>query len=253
LAIELAQVVTRARSTDVDDVILNVFGAAIGFGIYRVAVRAASGNSWARELLSRLGSRSEREPLLAGLVPIAVTAAIAVPMMFSTLLSATIGEGPDGIEGYAAAEWPEASVVARSDVGEHVFVVVSDRDPEARRLRMVDFVRVMPGRYTWLGTSEMRVGGSSRFAWSLTAYNTERDQLPVVVVWGSNLDGAESMLVTGNGADERLALPVASQFVVGFPFDARAMEQGAVLEDFAFSFRDTAGVDVSDRFSIEGR
>ena len=43
-AIEISQLWIPDRSADIDDVLLNVFGALLGFGIWRLARRAASGS-----------------------------------------------------------------------------------------------------------------------------------------------------------------------------------------------------------------
>jgi hypothetical protein len=254
VSIEIAQIITRARSSDVDDVILNTLGAVIGFTLFALVARAARGSAPGTTILERLGSRSEREPLLGALIPIGVTVAIVAPMMLSAIVAGTLGDGPDGIVGYAVGEWPAAEVVARTSIAEHTFLMVSDGPADAERLRLFDFERVMPGRYTWVSTSEIPTGSGSRFSWNITSFNTERNERPVVVIWGTNRDGAASILVTGNRADETLSIPPGPDFVVAFTFDMEAnVARGANVEDFSFVFVAASGDDVSHRFDLAGR
>lgn len=254
LVIEVVQLATRARATDIDDVILNTIGAGLGFIVYTfVAHRLEVVDRW-RALLVRIGAATNREPLLAGSVPILATTAIVAPMMLSTFLGATLGDGADGILSYPLAEWPTAAVVARTDVGDHTFLTVADGPDTAERVALYDFVEVLPGRFTWVGVSEMPAGQGSRYNWTLTSFNIERNVGPVVAVWGTNNAGAETIVITGNGASERLAVPEGSEFVVAFQLELDAETLAApAFENFAVSFLDVDGIDVSHRFEAEGR
>ena len=133
IAIELTQVLTRARAIDVDDVILNTTGAAVGFAVYWVIAAVAQRSEGGRELWDRLGAQPDREPLLLGVAPIGLSVAIVIPMMLSTIVAGTLGEGRGGILGYAVAELPGSEVVARTDVAEYTFVLVGEGDAGARR------------------------------------------------------------------------------------------------------------------------
>ncbi len=249
IAIELTQVITRARAVDIDDVLLNTSGAVVGWLVFRVVAAAAKKARAFIIILDRCGAAPAREPLLLPLVPIGVAAAITVPLMLAPIIGGTLGEGPDGIVGFAVADWPDSSVVHQLDIAEHTFLVVSEGPPDQQRLRLVDFERVLPGRYTWVATGEAPAGRGSRYGWSITAWNTARDELPTVVVWGSNQDDAASVTVSGNGIAERLELPVGPAFAVGFQYDIEAHNPSSdVLGDFEFTFLDASGTDVTNRF-----
>ncbi|MBT8207639.1 MAG: VanZ family protein, partial [Acidimicrobiia bacterium] len=83
VAIELMQLITRARAVDIDDVILNTLGAALGFAIYRVVATLIRRFGLGRRLLDRAVADTEREQLLIPLWPIGVTLLIAIPMVLS--------------------------------------------------------------------------------------------------------------------------------------------------------------------------
>lgn len=252
--IEVAQVFTKARSIDIDDVLLNTIGAAIGWVIYSIVARIAERNTRALELLGRAGASSSREPLLRSIVPIAATLVFVIPMMLSSIFAATLGEGSQGIEGFATEDWPGSSVLARGDVAEHTFLVVGEDEAGDGAIRLYDFERVLPGRYTWVSTGEIGPGTGSRFSWSITAFNSARGEIPTVVVWGSNFEGASRMNVSGNGITTDIDLPTGTVFAVGFQFDIYANPSpDGILQDFEFSFFDDTGADVTTQFRLDGR
>jgi hypothetical protein len=127
---------TRARSIDVDDVLLNTIGAAIGWVIYSIVARMAERNTRTQKLLGRAGASSGREPLLRSIVPIAATLVFVIPMMLSSIFAATLGEGSQGIEGFATKDWPGSSVLARGDVAEHTFLVVGEGEAGDGAMRL---------------------------------------------------------------------------------------------------------------------
>ena len=219
-----------------------------------MAARWAGRSEAGRALIDRLGTVPDRNPLVLAAVPIGLSLTIVVPMMLSTIFGATLGDGQDGILGYAVEEWPGSSVFARTDVAQHTFVVAGEGVSGAQRLRLFEFKRVFPGRFTWVGTGEMAAGGGSRFGWSITVYNTLQEEIPTVVVWGWNDDDATPLRVSGNGADETMTMPSGHAFVVGFPYDIEAhLPERGILEDFRFTFMNGSGDDVTARFESEGR
>ena len=251
IAIELTQVLTRARAIDVDDVILNTTGAAVGFAVYWVIAAVAQRSEGGRELWDRLGAQPDREPLLLGVAPIGLSVAIVIPMMLSTIVAGTLGEGRGGILGYAVAELPGSEVVARTDVAEYTFVLVGEGDAGAPRLGLVGYERVLPGRYTWVQTGQMAAGGGSHYAWTITAFDPSRGESPGLFVWGTNQDEAAALVVSGNEIEETLSLEPGSAFVAGLTFDYWAQETpDGILADFEFTFLDGSGNDVSSSFSV---
>ena len=106
--------------------------------------------------------------------------------------------------------------------------------PDGQRLVLWQFQKVLPGRYTWLGTAEMPAGNGSRYSDSNTAFNSSAGEQPLLVVWGANEEAATALHVTGIGLDTTLALPPSGAFVVGSPFEPD--ETAEILDDFAFSF-----------------
>ncbi|MDH3250707.1 MAG: VanZ family protein [Acidimicrobiia bacterium] len=252
--IELAQLASRARATDVDDVILNSVGAALGFALYTLMARRLQRSDERRAFVARLGAGDGKEPLLAGWVPIAATAAIVVPMMYSTVIGETLGDGMAGILGYALEDWPAGQVAAQAETGGHTFVSISEGPPTAERIVLYDFVEVLPGRFTWVGTAELPPGEGSQYGWTVTAFNVEREVGPVVAVWGRNLAGATTMVINGNGMSERLIMPAAPHFVVAFRLALSAeMLAAPSFEDFSFRLLAADGTDVSHRFELVGR
>lgn len=249
VAIELLQVFTRARTIDIDDVILNTAGGTLGLGVFVVTGGLLGRWETGAALLDRLGSDGPREPLISALVPILATAAIVVPMMVSNLFSATLASGPSGVLADATSIWPGSSVVATNYVNEFLFVAVLEESFQPGLLGLVEYERVLPGRFTRTAWGEMLIEHPSQFRWSLTAFNPSRNEVPVVAVWGANSVRATEVEITNVGLSERLSIPEGDHFVIGLGYDVDALQGlDAVLEDFQFRFFDRSGADVTDQF-----
>lgn len=221
LLIEAIQTITRARATDVDDVILNVTGAAIGYGAYRLLTLTRAG----RRLAARIGREASHEPLALAGVPVVVSLLILVPMIVSTLLGSTIGD----LEADARVRVPGGELAHRFDTGQDTFVLVT----RGREVALIEYDRVLFGRSIWRGGGELRTPEDPTTAfWYLTPYNTARAELPVLVIWGRNDVGADHAVVVGNGLDERLAIPEGG-FVTGLRFDPLAnLGDDGILDEF---------------------
>ncbi len=236
--IESAEYITRARSVDIDDVILNSAGAMIGYAAFAVVAGLADRTAGGRRLGRRLAAETDREPLLAAAVPLLLTVAIAVPMMLSTIAASTLGGGAGGIEAYATAGLAVGEVVARHDIGNHTFLVASGETPTGYRLTLSDFEKVLPGRYTWLGTSTGEADTASSYQYYYPAFNPTAGERPMVVVWGRNADNAASVRITGNGIDTVVSIDPGRFFVVGSSF---AHDTTSALDEFRFTFADGNG------------
>ena len=248
IAIEVTQLLTRARAVDIDDVILNTLGAALGFVVYRALAWLVRRFAFGRRLLDRLAADTEREPLLLPLAPVGVTLMIAVPVMLSTVISATLSQG-DAVDD-ALARTPNGTVVALAEVEEYSFVLV-EAPPIVTKY---DYQRVLPGRFAPTAWGDLSSEAGSRFTWGLTPYNTAKRERPRLLIWGVNEQNAKSVTVTGNGITETLALPNDRYFVVGFIFDIEThLAPDANLADFDFTFIDAAGNDVSHDFDLTNR
>ncbi len=244
VAIEIVQTITRARATDVDDVILNVSGAAVGYLLFAVVHWLLDRPGAGRNVLARLRSPTAREPLLLGVVPIAATAVVVVPAMVASLFSATLGGGAGGILGDATAA-PGSSVVARADAAAHTFLVVADG---AGSVSLRIYERLPLGRYTLTASGGSWPDDSSFYNWSITEFDTEREELPTVVVWGVNDVAASTVVVTVNGVATERPLPEDRYFAVGFAFDIYANPGGALLEIDA-RFFDERATDLTEAFA----
>lgn len=241
--IEATQFVTRARSVDVDDIILNSAGAMIGYVTYRILNRAVRRYSTAQATLDRLAATNRSEPLLCATVPVLLTALIAVPTMVNQVFDATLSRSDVTTE--ATAGWSDATVAAETNVNDHSYVVVSQSGSEGP-LRLATFQRVLPGRYTALGTAEEPAAAGSRFATGISSFNPTAGEQPILVLWGYNDGPAATLSITGNGIAQLFELPANDYFVVGaeFPYDPDI----GILPDFRFAFADEAGADVTPRF-----
>jgi len=248
LSIEIAQLLTGARAVDIDDVILNTSGAALGFGFFWIIAALLNRSSGGRAFLNRTGAATGREPLLRARVPVGLTALITVPVMVATVVSGTLSDGPNGIVGDAAAGWPDGSLVARADVAGHSFLVIREASSEAAHLRLAVYKRVLPGRFIQLQTGEMPPGRGSRYSSTITQFNTTTDEQPVLAYWGSNRIGATTLIVTGEGLVQQMPL-TAGYFVAGFPFDPNSLFAGNdVMAEPQLQFLDEAGNDVTNEF-----
>ncbi len=233
--IEGTQYITRARAVDVDDIILNTAGAMVGFGLYVIGAAAIGRWQGGRKLLDTVGSMSRREPLLHGIVPLVVTMGIVVPMMVSTVVGQTLAAGEDGIVGVALSDWPDGSVVARTVVDDHTFLVVAGASSRPGELGLSSFKQVLPGRYTWLSSGVLDQQAGTRFGHSITAYDPTTGERPILVVWGANNDSKSALRVSGNGVNETFGVG-SDYFVVGVAFEDDPTQ--AVLDEFEFLFTD---------------
>lgn len=248
LAIETTQMLTGARAVDIDDVILNTTGAALGFAVFSAATALLNRTPRSRGFFDRIGIATDREPLSHARIPAGLTALITVPVMIATVVSGTMSDGSNGIVGDAMAGWPESSLVARADVAEHAFLVILHGRSDTERLRLAVYKRVLPGRFTPLHTDEMDTGRTSRYSWTITPFNTTTDEKPVLMYWGSNPAGATTLVVTGDGLVQQLPL-TAGYFAAGFPFDPHSpFFGGDVMEEPRLQFLDGAGDDVTGEF-----
>lgn len=249
--IEVLQLATRARALDIDDVILNTLGMAIGWGIFKVAAAAIRRTPKGELVLNRLGEHIDREPLLLPIIPVALTLLFVIPMLGSIVVSGTLNKSE--LAAIATEGWADGNLVAQTDIDRNVFLVATSGPTDDGASRLVGSERVLPGRYTWTLTSDMGSGSGSRFSWGITAFNVVRGENPVVYVWGSNLAGATSLVVSGNGVEEQLAITQGDYFIVGFETDGDSLLAGDTLEDFQFTFLDESGGDISSEFALENR
>ncbi len=247
--IESLQIFTRARSVDVDDVVLNTLGGAIGFLLF-LGLRVLSRRwNWSEALVERLRGSSAREPLLVGFVPVLATLGIVVPLMLSSINSATLSSGSEGVVADAESLWPGSSFVSSTEVEENLYVLVHEASFDPELLALVEYERVLADRFTRTAWGDMLLEGDSQFQWSISAFNTEREELPVVTVWGANGAGAVSVEIRNVGIQERLAIPEGRFFAVGIPYDVeRHQGLSDVLQDFEIRFFDSLGRDISDTF-----
>ncbi|MBT8203320.1 MAG: VanZ family protein [Acidimicrobiia bacterium] len=241
VAIELLQVFTRARTIDVDDVILNTAGAIIGYGLFVAADRVASNSTGAQALIARMGRQNE--PLLAGLVPVVTTLLLVLPFMISSIFSATLGGGPGDLAEDVASLWPDGVIVASEDLDRYRFVAVA-AGSEPAVLGLVDYQRVLPGRFTRAAWGDIPAGGNV-FNYRITAFNITRDELPVVVVWGSTDGTARTVRVTAPGYSEIFDLGTGPHLLFGFPYDIEGNSGLDELLVFEFTFLDATGTDVT--------
>ncbi len=249
VGIEMLQVFTRARAVDVDDVILNALGAAAGFGLFSILRHLTARSDRGMELRERMAAKSEREPLLTALIPVLGTLAIVVPLMLASINAETLSSGADGVLADATSIWPGSSVTGSAEVNEFLFVLLHEGTFDPELLALVEYERVLPGRYTRTSWGDMPVEADSQFRWHLSAFNTDRNELPVVAVWGSNGAGAAMIQIRNVGLDQRLELPEGRFFVVAIPYDVEK-HQGLndVLQDFDIMFFDDAGGDLTGEF-----
>lgn len=252
VAIEATQLFSRARTVDIDDVILNTTGAALGFVMYLAGAAIAKRSTNGSMLLDRLGQAPHREPLLAAAVPIALTVLISLPLMLSTIVDGTLNS--DATVALALENSPGSTVVAQASFEEQSFVLVKDDSGDDAQILRYDFEKVLPGRFTWLGWSQLSAGDRSRYTWNITPFNTAKNELPKILLWGINRSEAAAATMSGNGIVETLSLPPETYFVVGFTWDIYAYEAVApteLLQDFAVTFTTADGIDVTDQFISE--
>ncbi len=241
--IEAMQFVTRARSVDVDDILLNTAGAMVGFAAYRTITALTRSSPTATRLLNRMASTNPTEPLLTATIPISLTMLIALPIMINQIVDATLSD--TGIVSQATTGWADGTIGARTNIGDHTYLVVTQPDHDGP-LRLASFQRVLPGRYTSLSTGDEPAGGGSRYSTNISAFNPSEGEQPILAVWGYNADPEATLTVTGNGLNRTFTLQANDYFVVGAQFEYDP--DIAVLPDFHFSFRDENGADITRRF-----
>lgn len=242
LTIELAQLVTRARSVDVDDVILNTVGAMLGWSAWRVGQVLAARWPAARTLLDRLAVATDREPMLTGAIPVVATVLLTVPFMIGTVVDATLGEQAAARD--AARGWPGGEVAARADIGGDTLLLAVDGPRHVMRLQ--GYNRVLPGRYSLESWSDDVPAVDSSYRYGITTYNLAKGEQPTLYLWGVNRAGATSVDVSGNGVAVTWPLPDTPHFVVGAMFDPTGGDGAAdALEPWSVRFRDGDGRDVT--------
>jgi len=248
VAIEVGQLFTRARATDVDDVILNALGALAGLGLFWVVWAAARRSSRAAAVAARIASTSRREPLLMGAVPVAITTVLLIAALTPTILANTMSEGDalaDATSGLA-----QGGIVAKADVGGHLFVVARGENDGPERLRYSEYKRVLPGRYTPTTRGDLPRREASFFSWGLTAYDVVHEDGPVAFVLGRNEAGATSLLVHDQGRGTDREFHIGKYFVVAFPYDDTAdVADDGIINDLRFRFVDASGRDVTGKFA----
>ena len=233
LFIEGTQFITRARAVDIDDVILNTAGAMIGLGIFTIATLLLHQRRAGSQLLQRTASTANREPLLTAALPILITAAIAIPMMLSVIADETLGGGANGIEAAALTELTDGQIVVRTDVENHTFILATANTPDGPEVVQSDFKKVLPGRYTPIGTAISRQRSDSSYKYSFTTYNTRVGEQPILVIWGTNVDAATAVRVVGSGINTELPLQAGTHFLTGIEFDAGP---NGIQNDFLLTF-----------------
>jgi hypothetical protein len=258
-AIELVQIPTQVRATDVDDVIWNVVGALIGLALFRLVwaaarrharpgLAAAAGGSAAgpARAVRRL-SLFAREPLLAALVPIVATLVLTAGALAPSVVSGTLSQ--DQVLRSATAGIPGATAVARADLAGHTFLVAAAGEGGAELLQYTEYQRVLPGRFTWTTTGDIVRQTGSGYSWTLTTYNATRGEKPLLVVWGRNQSGAAVLVVSAKGEPTR-TIAVEKYFLAALPFDpdADVADDGAVNE-VDIKFVDGAGRDLTPSFA----
>ena len=241
-AIELLQMPTQVHATDVDDLILNTLGACLGFGLFRLGSRllprpAGEGG--------RLESRYRGEPMLAGILPLALAIAITSAVLLRDITGATLSE--QAMVAHATSERPNAVVLAREEVGASTFLLVASRPGPSGTLHYASYKKVLPGRHTWTATGDPIPVSRSRFGWSVTAYNPTEGEMPIIVVWGRNEVAATRLEIEAPGLAVRR--DIGRSFLIAFEYDARDDAADGLLDELRFSFRDAQGRDLTHRFA----
>ncbi len=242
--IEATQFLTRARSVDVDDIILNTAGAVMGYAVYRILSALAERTVTGRTTLDRLASEQRGEPLLSATVPVVLTALIAVPLLVNQVFDATLSI--DDAAAQATAGWRDATIGVGTDINDHTYIVASELGQKGS-IRLATFQRVLPGRYTALSTGDEPAVDGSCYATSISSFNPSEGEQPILAVWGYNDGPAATVTINGNGLNHTFQLKANDYFVVGteFSYDPTA----ETLADFDLAFTNEAGVDTTPQFS----
>lgn len=243
VAIEVGQGVTGARASDVDDVILNTAGAMAGYLVYRGLRWVLERSSAGRALLSRVGSTTTREPLVAAWLPMLLTVAIAVPIVLSAVFDATL-DGREIIED-AVSVSTGSEVVARADLPSHTLLVVRSDGTAPATLAFIAYERLPLGRYIRTIWTELVREVTSAYGYAITEYDVTREAGPTIAVWGSNRAGATEVEVAYGATTTSLDVSDATYFVGGDVFQVDATS--SVL-DISITFFDATGRDITSEF-----
>lgn len=244
IAIEVVQLPTRVRATDVDDVFLNVTGALIGYSVFLLLQRFAQRRPGLSAVSNTAGSDAKGEPLLAAWLPVSVTIALTLGLIVPQVLSGTLSER--AIYEQAISGMTAGSVVARADSGNFVVLVSKSGEGAAEVYQHMEFKRVLPGRYTKLGWSDPSRGADSRYSVRTTAYNPAAGESPMVYVVGRNEAGASTVSLSTKGGGAVLEGPIDRYFAVIVPPSA-----GLEGPDLDVVFRTADGRDVTDVFGTD--
>ena len=199
VAIEVLQALTRTRSTDVDDVILNVTGALLGYGAFALLTMAAVRVGWLGRLFERLGSKSEREPLLAAVVPISATILVIIALMGYAVAAGTLGENQIGAD--LTATMPGSSVVASERSGNYVFLVAASKGTSSEEFVCAEYLEAFSGRFVKRAYSDGpdKTSGSC-YSLTVTESNPTEGVRPIVYAVGRNEASATTLAVHTKGA-----------------------------------------------------
>ncbi len=242
-AIELGQSITGARASDVDDVILNTAGAMAGYSVYLGFRWVLEHSAVGRSTLSRLGSTTEREPLLLAWLPMALIVAIAVPLILSSVFDATL-DG-DGIVDDAVSLSTGGEVVARADLPSHTFLLVRNDMAADATLALTAYERLPLGRFTRTVWSDPVAEVPSAFSYTTTEFDIAREVGPTIVVWGSNQVDAAFVEMTVASRSVSFGISGERYFVVG---DVFPIDPASPMLDISITFFDLTGRDVSGEF-----
>lgn len=238
LGIELLQLPTRVRATDVDDILLNVVGALIGYALFRLLRRVAPHSPRLSALIDRSGAGVQAEPLLAALLPLSLIILLTLGLMVPRVLSGTLSESAMYQE--ATRGLPTGSVAARAEAGGFVVLVAKAADGSYMH---ASYERVLPGRYTKLGWSDVSTGAGSRYSVGVTAYNPTVGESPLIYIVGRNDAGASTIVISSKGRGTLSEGSVDRYFAVVVP---PSTEPDSSYVDVVFRTAD--GRDVTDAF-----
>jgi glycopeptide antibiotics resistance protein len=243
-AIEVLQLPTRLRATDVDDIILNVVGAVIGYAIFRGVALVAARRPRASAFLDRVGVDTQREPLLAAVVPVVATVVLTLGFIAPPILSGTLDESAirrDVMSGMA-----DASVAARADADGFVVLVATSGEATSAAYRYAEYKRVLPGRYTRTCLSDACADVGSRYALGTTVSNPSEGEVPLTYVVGRNDSGASTLVASAKGGKAVFDAPVGQYFAVALP-----TRSGFEDADVSVAFRGASGRDLTGLFKTE--
>ncbi len=240
-AIEILQLPTRVRATDVDDIILNVIGAVLGYAVFRLFVLLAKRLPRVEAFIDRVGSHTQREPLLTGLSPTVVTIVLTVALIVPPILTNTLDER--AIREDVVSGMVDASVAARADAGEYVFLVAKSGEATSEAFRYTAYKRVLPGRYTKMVYSRVYGGDGSRYMTGCTSWNPRAGERPVMYVAGRNDSGASTVVLKASRGTVGHVVPIGRYFVVALPNVSLVDNERVTV-----AFHDASGRDVTKLF-----